>query len=146
MQSMNQKWIEFTIWIHTHLNTKLDIIWIQIYCHIRTQCTIIRTYIKVSCQFWWDVLWKNFIGEEYMNYFYMVIKLIIMEGGIKILEKSVNKVCSWIDAFGLWTIYSATTFLERCRKVVQEIWFKKSGSRNLVREKWLTRKKGGFIP
>ena len=29
-----------------------------------------------------------------MNYFYMVIKLIIMEGGIKILEKSVNKVCS----------------------------------------------------
>ena len=27
-----------------------------------------------------------------------------------------------------------------------EIWFEKSGSRNLVREKWLTRKKGGFIP
>ena len=32
------------------------------------------------------------------------------------------------------------------RKVVWEIWFEKSGSRNLVREKWLTRKKGGFIP
>ena len=62
MQSMNQKWIEFTIWIHTHLNTKLDIIWIQIYFHIRTQYTIIRPYIKVSCQFWWDVLWKNFNG------------------------------------------------------------------------------------
>ena len=44
-----------------------------------------------------------------------------------------------------WTIYSATTFLERCRKVVREKWFEKSGSRNLVREKWLTRKKGGFI-
>ena len=27
-----------------------------------------------------------------------------------------------------------------------EIWFEKSGSRNLVREQWLTRKKGGFIP
>ena len=40
-----------------------------------------------------------------------------------------------------WTIYSATTFLESCRKVVREKWFEKSGSRNLVREKWLTRKK-----
>ena len=30
--------------------------------------------------------------------------------------------------------------------MVREIWFEKSGSRNLVREKWLTRKKGGFIP
>ena len=46
----------------------------------------------------------------------------------------------------LWTIYSATSFLEKCRKVVREIWFEKSGSRNLVREKWLTRKKDGFIP
>ena len=46
----------------------------------------------------------------------------------------------------LWTIYSATTFLEKCRKVVREIWFEKSVSRNLIREKWLTRKKGGFIP
>ena len=82
---------------------------------------------------------------------------------------------------------SATTFLEKCRKVVLKIWFEKSGSRKmvlqtffsglrkvvdqkkrwfytenkpffrleksgsaksdffLVREKWLTRKKGGFI-
>ena len=32
-----------------------------------------------------------------------------------------------------WTIYSATTFLESCRKVVQEKWVEKSGSRNLVR-------------
>ena len=60
------------------------------------------------------------------------------------------------------TIYSATSFLEKCRKVVwksglrnlvQEIWFEKSGwpEKNvviyhkskffLVREKWLTRKK-----
>ena len=31
-----------------------------------------------------------------------------------------------------WTIYSATTFLESCRKVVREKWFKKSGSKNLV--------------
>ena len=63
---MNQKWIDFTIWIHTHKNTKLDIVWIQIYFHIRTQYTIIRTYIKVSCQFWWDVLWKNFnVGGMY---------------------------------------------------------------------------------
>ena len=46
----------------------------------------------------------------------------------------------------LWTIYSATSFLEKCRKVVREIWFEKSGSRNLVREKWLTRKKGGHVP
>ena len=44
-----------------------------------------------------------------------------------------------------WTIYSATSFLEKCRKVVREIWFEKSGSRNLVREKWLTRKKGEII-
>ena len=34
------------------------------------------------------------------------------------------------------TIYSATTLLER---------FEKSGLRNLVREKWFSRKKGGFI-
>ena len=34
-----------------------------------------------------------------------------------------------------WTIYSATTFLERCRKGVWKIWFEKSGLRNLVREK-----------
>jgi len=40
-----------------------------------------------------------------------------------------------------WTIYSATTFLESCGKVVREKWFEKSGSRNLVQEKWLTRKK-----
>ena len=32
-------------------------------------------------------------------------------------------------------MYSATTFLEWCRKVVREIWFEKSGLRNLVREK-----------
>ena len=44
-----------------------------------------------------------------------------------------------------WTIYSATTFLESCRKLIREKCFEKSGSRNLVREKWLTRKKGGFI-
>ena len=40
-----------------------------------------------------------------------------------------------------WTIQSATTFLERCRKMVleiwfgnlvQEIWFKKSASRKMV--------------
>ena len=48
-------------------------------------------------------------------------------------------------SYVLWTIYSATTFLESCRKVVQEKWFEKSGLRNLVQEKWLTRKKGGFI-
>ena len=30
--------------------------------------------------------------------------------------------------------------------MVREIWFKISGLRNLVREKWLTRKKGGLIP
>ena len=34
-----------------------------------------------------------------------------------------------------WSIYSATTFLEKYRKVVQEKWFEKSGSRNLVQEK-----------
>ena len=32
-----------------------------------------------------------------------------------------NKVCKW-------TIYSATTFLEKCRKVVLEKWFSKLGS------------------
>ena len=35
------------------------------------------------------------------------------------------------------------------RNLVREIWFKKSGSANsdffLVQEKWLTRKTGGFI-
>ena len=35
-----------------------------------------------------------------------------------------------------WTIYSATSFLEKCIKVVREIWFEKSGSRNLVQEIW----------
>ena len=52
-----------------------------------------------------------------------------------------------------WTIYSATSFLEKCRKVVREIWFEKSGWLEkkvvlyhkskyfLVGEKWLTRKK-----
>ena len=27
----------------------------------------------------------------------------------------------------IWTIYSATTFLEECRKKVREKWFEKSG-------------------
>ena len=62
----------------------------------------------------------------------------------------VRKYKSLFEEYGIaeadWTIYSATTFLESYRKVVREIWFEKSGSRNLVREKWLTRKKGGFIP
>ena len=57
-----------------------------------------------------------------------------------------------------WTISSATTFLEKCRKVVREIWFEKSCSLKVidqkkkvglyykstffqVREKWLARKK-----
>ena len=35
---------------------------------------------------------------------WLLIKLIIMEGGLKILEKSVNKVCLWIDPFGLLCI------------------------------------------
>ena len=34
-----------------------------------------------------------------------------------------------------WTISSATTFLEKCRKVVREIWFEKSGSRKVVDQK-----------
>ena len=59
----------------------------------------------------------------------------------------------WPKSLTLWTIYSATTFLEKCRKVVSEIWFEKSGSRKMVlqtwiflllREKWLTRKKRWF--
>ena len=33
------------------------------------------------------------------------------------------------------TIYSATTFLEKCRKVVQEIWFDKSGLKKVVNQK-----------
>ena len=39
------------------------------------------------------------------------------------------------------TIYSATTFLEKCRKVPWEIWFNKFDSEEMVWEKWLTRKK-----
>ena len=31
-------------------------------------------------------------------------------------------------------------------KIFPEKWFKKYGLRNMVQEKWLTRKKGGFIP
>ena len=34
-----------------------------------------------------------------------------------------------------WTIYSATIFLEKCRKVVQEKQFEKSGSRKVVDQK-----------
>ena len=58
---------------------------------------------------------------------------------------NLNLLCYLCSYYTHWTIYSATTFLEKCRKVVWEIWFEKSGSRNLVWEKWLTRKKGGFI-
>ena len=43
------------------------------------------------------------------------------------------------------TFYSAPSIFAVCRNLVWEIWFKKSGSRKVVREKWLTRKKGGFI-
>ena len=42
--------------------------------------------------------------------------------------------------------YSVPSIFAVLRNLVWEIWFKKSGSRNLVQEKWLTRKKGGFIP
>ena len=41
----------------------------------------------------------------------------------------------------LWTIYSATSIFAVCRNLVPEIWFEKYGSRKVVREKWLTRKK-----
>ena len=53
-----------------------------------------------------------------------------------------------------WTIKSATTFLERCRKVVLEICLKKTGSRKMVLQtciffsgsrKVADQKKGGFI-
>ena len=37
-------------------------------------------------------------------------------------------------------------FSEKCSKVVREKLFENSGLRNLVQEKWLIRKKGGFIP
>ena len=44
------------------------------------------------------------------------------------------------------TVKSLHPFILRPRFLqFLEIWFEKSGSRNLVREKWLTRKKGGFI-
>ena len=46
------------------------------------------------------------------------------------LKHSKITVCG--TKFSQWTIYSATTFLENCRKVVREIWFKKSGSRKAV--------------
>ena len=36
-----------------------------------------------------------------------------------------------------WTIKSATTFLERCRKVVLEILFEKSGLRKMVLQTWI---------
>ena len=42
--------------------------------------------------------------------------------------------------------YSAPSIFAVFRNLVQEIWFKKYGSRNMVRVKWLTRKKGVFIP
>jgi hypothetical protein len=48
--------------------------------------------------------------------------------------------------------YSATSIIAVFRNMVQEIWFEKYGSGNMVREKRLTRrkvvdqKKGGFIP
>ena len=42
--------------------------------------------------------------------------------------------------------YSAPSIFTVLRNLVWEIWFEKSGLSNLVREKWLTRKKGGFIP
>ena len=52
------------------------------------------------------------------------------------------------------SLYSAPSIFAVFRNLVREIWFEKSGSRIvvlktriffLVREKWLTRKKGGFI-
>ena len=52
-----------------------------------------------------------------------------------------NQISCNFSIEDLGTIYSAITFLEKGRKVVQEIWFEKSGSRKMVREKWLTRKK-----
>ena len=37
--------------------------------------------------------------------------------------------------------YSAPSIFAVFRNLVREIWFEKSGSKNLVRDKWLTRKK-----
>ena len=47
---------------------------------------------------------------------------------------------SFIPLDGQSTIYSSTTFLEKCRKVVPEKLLEKSGSRKVVDQK-----KGGFI-
>ena len=61
------------------------------------------------------------------------------------LANELDPIGRAIQIWNPWTIYSATTFLERCRIVVREKWSEKSGSKNLVGEKWWTRKKGGFI-
>ena len=52
----------------------------------------------------------------------------------------------WCDWLRYSPFYSATSIFAVFRNLVREIWFEKYGLRNLVQEKWLTRKKGGFIP
>ena len=80
---------------------------------------------------------------------------------IQYLFKSTFDVVNTGLELGTWnsgcqslTFYSATSIFAVFRNLVWEIWFKKSGLRKvvlqtriffLVREKWLTRKKGVFI-
>ena len=52
----------------------------------------------------------------------------------------VSGLLNWEPSF-----YSGPSIFAVLRNLVQEIWFEKSGSRKVVREKWLTRKKCGFI-
>ena len=85
----------------------------------------------------------EFLWKMQRKTWYSILGLDAMPLSLKNLSLSKYKFICYIWIY--WTIYSATTFLESCRKVVREKWFEKSGSRNLVREKWLTRKKGGFI-
>ena len=51
------------------------------------------------------------------------------------LANELDPIGRAIQIWNPWTIYSATTFLERCRKVVREIWFENSGSRKVVDQK-----------
>ena len=66
---------------------------------------------------------------------------------VEVHEKFLNVIC-WTSSQRIWTqnsqlspFYSAPLIFAVLRNLVREIWFKKSGSRNLVQEKWLTRKK-----
>ena len=112
------------------------------------------TDIKIEPWFQFPITTLLYI--MYMNYECSTLPASVNNIDCRIEKESeADKRFPGFEQFSICTIQTQCKFpldllfcnLDFCslRIEVWEIWFKNYGSRNLVQEKWLTRKKGGFI-